>query len=145
MKRRYASPPSGRFRVKAVRLPLRKRLGLTVRDVSGYLDQPDIRDVLSPDEVKIYKRWADGNFSRKDFAAWLGFSEDVLDIYMDHLERLLLQRALFRGVSLREQKTLPSPEDFRDKDHSAFQQDRDREAQEGVELADFEGRDVEND
>src|SRR5712671_1344781 len=91
--RPFTDPSESRFR--RINMPLRKRFGLSVREVAGLLDELFVARNIPLAEAKIYKKFAANNISKKELTQWLGLqNESSTEIYLKEIENKIIARSL---------------------------------------------------
>jgi len=102
--RPYTDPSETRFR--RVHMPLRKRFGMTVRDVAGLLDELFVDRAIPLAESRIYRKFAANNVSKIELTEWLGLkNESSTRVFLKDIENRIIAQALMLGIVSDEQQT----------------------------------------
>jgi hypothetical protein len=102
--RPFTDPSERRFR--RVNMPLRKRFGMTVREVARLLDEPFVDRVIPLAESQIYRKFAANNVSKKELTEWLGLkNESSTRVFLKDIENRIIAQALMLGIVSEEQQT----------------------------------------
>jgi hypothetical protein len=116
---------------KDKKLSMREKSGLTRRDISQLLLNPEITAAIAPHEVTQYKRLAAGNVSEEDLAQELGLRDTAgLGAYLEGLEKPILRKALFLRIPISPQS--PEPRSLSDSDELAAGMDSSEAAENAI-------------
>jgi hypothetical protein len=102
--RPYTDPFESRFR--RVHMPLRKRFGMTVREVAELLSEIFVDKAIPVAEAQIYKKFAANNVTKKELTEWLGLkNESSTGVFLQDIENRIIGRALGLGILTEESQT----------------------------------------